>query len=177
MSTLKIANIETEVVQVNHRGNWLFVKVYADDGTVGVGEASHGGDDARVQHIVNTLKSTLVGWNPFQLEAFRQRFYRDTESHAYHTALSGIEQAMSDLMGKTLDVPCYQLLGGKFREKIRLYANINRATVDRSPVGFAHNADRAVAEGFTAIKCAPFDDVSVANISSGNANTCCLLRD
>ncbi len=167
MSTLKITNIETEVVQVNHRGNWLFVKIHADDGTVGVGEASHGRDDARVQHIVNTLESTLVGWDPFQQEAFRQRFYRDTESHTYHTALSGIEQAMCDLMGKTLDVPCYQLFGGKCREKIRLYANINRATVDRSPVGFANNAERAVAEGFTAIKCAPFDDVSVANISSG----------
>ncbi|MDE0085492.1 MAG: mandelate racemase/muconate lactonizing enzyme family protein, partial [Candidatus Poribacteria bacterium] len=69
--------------------------------------------------------------------------------------------------GKALDVPSYQLLGGKCREKIRLYANINRATVDRSPDGFAHNAERAVAEGFTAIKCAPFDDVSVANISRG----------
>ena len=167
MSTLKIANIETEVVKVNHRGNWLFVKVHADDGTVGVGEASHGGDDARVQHVINTLKSTLIGWNPFQLEAFRQRFYRDTESHTYHTALSGIEQAMWDLMGKMLDVPCYQLLGGRCREKIRLYANINRATVDRSPFGFAHNAERAVDEGFTAIKCAPFDDVSIANISRG----------
>ena len=167
MSTLKITNIETEVVQVNHRGNWLFVKVHTDDGTVGVGEASHGGNDDSVQHIINTLKSTLIGWNPFQLETFRQRFYRDSESHTYLTALSGIEQAMCDLIGKTLGVPSYQLFGGKCREKIRLYANINRATRDRSPSGFARNAERAVAEGFTAIKCAPFDDVSVANISRG----------
>ena len=168
MHPLKIKTIETEVVEVNHRGNWLFVKVHADDGTVGVGEASHGGDDARVRHLIDTLKPGLVGWNPFQLEAFRQRFYRDTESHAYHTALSGIEQAMCDLIGKALDVPSYQLLGGKCREKIRLYANINRATIDRSPSGFASNAERAVSEGFTAIKCAPFDDVSTANISSGS---------
>ena len=167
MHTLKITDIETEVVQVNHRGNWLFVKVHTDDGSVGVGEASHGRDDASVEHLIKTLRSTLVGWNPFQMEAFRQRFYHATESHTYHTALSGIEQAMWDLVGKALEVPSYQLLGGKCREKIRLYANINRATVDRSPFGFAHNAERAVAEGFTAIKCAPFDDVSVANISRG----------
>ena len=167
MPTLKIANIETEVVQVNHRGNWLFIKVHADDGTVGVGEASHGKDDASVQHIINTLKSTLVGSDPFQLEAFHQRFYHDSESHTYHTALSGIEQAMCDLIGKALNVPVYHLLGGKCRETIRLYANINRATLDRSPFGFATNAEHAVAEGFTAIKCAPFDDVSVANISRG----------
>ena len=74
---------------------------------------------------------------------------------------------MCDLIGKGLEVPSYQLLGGKCREKIRLYANINRATLDRSPVGFATNAERAVAEGFTAIKCAPFDNVSVANVSKG----------
>ena len=167
MSTLKIANIETEVVQVNHRGNWVVVKIYADDGTVGVGEACHGKDDASIQHIINTLKSMLVGWDPFQLEAFHQRFYHGSESHTYHTAFSGIEQAMCDLIGKALNVPTYHLFGGKCREKIRLYANINRATVDRSPFGFTTNAERAVAEGFTAIKCAPFDDVSVANISSG----------
>ncbi len=168
MPIQKIKTIETEIVEVNHRGNWLFVKIHADDGTVGVGEASHGRDDSSIRHIIDTLKPELVGWNPFQLEAFRQRFYRDTESHTYHTALSGIEQAMCDLIGKTLDAPSYQLLGGKCREKIRLYANINRATVDRSPSGFASNAERAVSEGFTAIKCAPFDDVSIANISSGS---------
>ena len=168
MPTVKIKTIETEIVEVNHRGNWLFVKVYADDGTVGVGEASHGRNDAGIQHIIDTLKPELVGWNPFQLETFRQRFYHDTESHTYHTALSGIEQAMCDLIGKTLDTPSYQLLGGKCRDKIRLYANINRATVDRSPSGFASNAERAVSDGFTAIKCAPFDDVSTANISSGS---------
>ena len=168
MYTLKITDIETEVVQVNHRGNWLFVKVHADNGTIGIGEASHGRDDDRVQHVINSLKPALSGWNPFQLEAFRQRFYRDTESHTYHTALSGVEQAMWDLIGKTLGAPSYQLLGGKCRENIRLYANINRATVNRSPSGFADNAERAVAEGFTAIKCAPFDDVSVTNISRGS---------
>ena len=168
MHILKITDIETEVVQVNHRGNWLFVKVHTDNDTIGIGEASHGRDDNHVRHTIDTLKPTLIGWNPFQLESFRQRFYRDTESHTYHTALSGIEQAMWDLIGKTLNVPSYQLLGGKFREKVRLYANINRATVDRSPFGFAKNAERAVAEGFTAIKCAPFDDISVANISRGS---------
>ena len=168
MQTLKITDIETEVVPVNHRGNWLFIKVHADNGAIGVGEASHGRDDESVRHIIDTLKSTLVGWNPFQLEAFRQRFYRDTESHTYHTALSGVEQAMCDVAGKALNVPSYQLFGGKCRDKVRLYANINRATVDRSPSGFANNAERAVAEGFTAIKCAPFDDVSVANISRGS---------
>ena len=167
MHTLKIKNIETEIIHVNHRGNWLFVRLHGEDGTIGIGEASHGRDDERVRNLIDTLKPRLIGWNVFDLESFRSRFFRDSEGHAYHTAFSGIEQAMWDLVGKVLDVPSYQLLGGKCRNRIRLYANINRATVDRSPQGFARNAEQAVAEGFTAIKCAPFDSVSVSDISKG----------
>ena len=167
MHTLKVNNIETETIHVNHRGNWVFVKVHADDGTTGVGEASHGRDDERVVNIIDTLKPGIIGKNVFELEAFRSRFFRENEGHAYHTAFSGIEQAMWDLAGKNLDIPSYQLLGGKCRDRIRLYANVNRATVDRSPQGFARNAEQAVAEGFTAVKCAPFDGVSTSDISKG----------
>ena len=165
MPTLKINSIETEIIPVNHRGNWLFVRLHAEDGTIGIGEASHGRDDEGVKHQIETLKPKLVGWNVFEFENFRSRFFRESEGHTYHTAYSGIEQAMCDLAGKALEIPIYQLLGGKCRTRIRLYANINRATVDRSPQGFAKNAEQAVAEGFTAIKCAPFDSVSVSDIT------------
>ncbi len=175
MQELKITAIETEIVQVNHRGDWLFVKVHADDGTVGIGEASHGSDDTRVSHLIETFTPALLGWNVFYTERFRQRFYRDNEGHAYHTAISGIEQALWDLAGKALNVPAYLLLGGRCRDKIRLYANINRATVDRSPSGFARNAEQAAGEGFTAIKCAPFDDVSVRTLSSSSLARCIRL--
>lgn len=167
MHTLKINSIETEIVHVNHRGNWLFVKIHAEDGTIGIGEASHGKDDEQVNQIIQSLEPALTGWNVFDLEAFRSRFFRDSEGHAYLTAISGIEQAMWDLAGKALGVPSHRLLGGKCRNRIRLYANINRATIDRSPQGFAQNAKKAVSEGFTAIKCAPFDGVSVSNITHG----------
>ena len=167
MRTLKIKSIETETVHVNHRGNWLFVKVQAEDGTIGIGEVSHGRNDEAVKHHIETLKPRLIEWNVFELENFRSRFFRDSEGHTEHTAFSGIEQAMWDLAGQALDVPSYQLLGGKCRNRIRLYANINRATIDRSSSGFAKNAEQAVAEGFTAIKCAPFDGVSASDITKG----------
>jgi galactonate dehydratase len=64
-----------------------------------------------------------------------------------------------DLQGKALDLPAYQLFGGRIQDRLRLYANINRSTEDRSPLGFAANAQRAVAAGFDAIKLAPFDDM------------------
>ena len=168
MHSLKIKSVETEIVHVNHRGNWLFVKLHAEDGTTGIGEASHGKDDEHVSQLIQSLEPELNGFNVFDLEAYRSRFFRDSEGHAYLTAISGIEQAMWDLAGKVLGVPSHQLLGGKCRNRVRLYANINRATIDRSPQGFAQNAEKAVSEGFTAIKCAPFDGVSVTDISKGS---------
>ena len=167
MKNLKVKSIETEIIHVNHRGNWLFVKLYAEDGSIGIGEASHGRDDEKVRNHIATLKPSLIGFNVFDLESYRKHYFRENEGHAYLTAVSGIEQAMWDLAGKALDVPSYQLLGGKCRNRIRLYANINRATTDRSPLGFARHAEQAVAEGFTAIKCAPFDGVSASNITNG----------
>jgi galactonate dehydratase len=64
---------------------------------------------------------------------------------------------MWDLIGKALGVPVYNLFGGKVRDSVPVYANINRATKDRTPRGFAANAREAVRSGDTAIKAAPFD--------------------
>jgi galactonate dehydratase len=76
-----------------------------------------------------------------------------------HTALSGVEQALWDILGQHLGAPIHVLLGGALRKKVRLYANINRHVRERSPEGFARAASQAVAEGFTAIKLAPFDEL------------------
>ena len=162
---MRIEDIQTRVVHVTKRGDWLFVIVHADDGSTGVGEASHGRGDARVIQRIHELKPALIGWDVFQIEEFHRRFYNEYEGHPHHTAISGIEQALWDLVGKALNTPVYRLLGGSCREKLRVYANINRATWDRTPDGFAQNALRAVEEGFTGIKCAPFDDVSVRDVS------------
>ncbi len=175
MHTLKIKSIDTETVHVNHRGNWIFVSILAEDGTTGIGEVSHGRDDTCITELIEYLKPSLIGLNVFDLESYRNRFFRDSEGHTYHTAISGIEHALWDIAGKSIGVPIYQLLGGKCRNRIRLYANINRATLDRSPQGFAINAEKAVSDGFSAIKCAPFDGVSASDISKGSLNAAIYL--
>lgn len=73
--------------------------------------------------------------------------------------VSAIEQALWDLAGKAAGNPIYRLLGAHELKPVPLYANINRATVDRTPPGFAANAVAAASEGFRAIKLAPFDEV------------------
>jgi len=168
---LKIKDIQTRIIPVTKRGDWLFVIVYADDNTIGIGEASHGMGDKLVVRRIEEIKPDLIGWDVFQIEDFHGKFFREYEGHPYHTAFSGIEQALWDLVGKALKLPVYKILGGNCRNKIRLYANINRATWERTPEGFAKNAQKAVQEGFTAIKCAPFDNVSVKNIPDGGLNS------
>ena len=73
------------------------------------------------------------------------------------TAYSAIEQALWDLAGQALEIPAYDLFGGKVRDRLPVYANINRATTLRTPEGFAATAKKAVQDGFRAIKGAPFD--------------------
>ena len=73
------------------------------------------------------------------------------------TAYSAIEQALWDLAGKALDVPTCTLFGGRVRDALPTYANVNRATRPRTPAGFAAAARMAVGDGFRAIKAAPFD--------------------
>ena len=77
----------------------------------------------------------------------------------YNTALSGLEQALWDVLAQSLGAPLHHLFGGAVRDRLRLYANINRHVQDRSPEGFARAARQAADEGFTAIKMAPFDEL------------------
>jgi len=168
---MKITSIETFVVDVTQRGNWVFVRLNTDEGIMGIGEASQGGNDAQTPNALREIEPMVVGHNPFDIEAFHQRCYREDEGRPFHTAVSSIEHALWDIVGKALNIPVYNLLGGKCRDKIRLYANINRGTWDRSPSGFARNAEAAVSEGFTAIKCAPFDGVLRGELARTGGNS------
>jgi galactonate dehydratase len=76
------------------------------------------------------------------------------------TAMSGIEQALWDILGQELGAPLHTHFGGAMRTRLRLYANINRHVRERTPAGFAEAARRAAGEGFTAIKLAPFDELT-----------------
>ncbi|MEZ5355139.1 MAG: mandelate racemase/muconate lactonizing enzyme family protein [Bryobacteraceae bacterium] len=154
----KIESYELIRVKVNHRGNWQLVRVKTNKGITGIGDASHGNDE-RTALVLDRLFAGLKGRTPFDIENYR----RDSMAAAAkdgrpgQVAFSAFEQAMHDLQGKILDVPCWALFGGKIHDNIRHYANINRATVDRSPDGFAALADPAVKAGFDAVKMASFD--------------------
>jgi galactonate dehydratase len=162
---MKIVDVRVLAVRVNHRGNWVFVEVETDDGIVGLGEASHSGDDATLAFMIRRrLRPKLLGRDPSSVEAiWRDLAQRPAggliDGRLEATALSGVEQALWDVNGRALGVPISRLLGGAVRDRVPLYANINRAVTDRAPTGFARAAAAAVAEGFSAVKLAPFDGV------------------
>lgn len=156
---MKITHVEPIVVHVNHRGDWVFVQVHTDTGLVGLGEGSHSGNDALLLTVLEQYGARLKGANPLQIEAIWQQLVRRHGGRVEHTALSALEQALWDIMGQHLGVPVHILFGGALRERLRLYANINRHVKDRSPEGFARAARQAADQGFTAIKLAPFDEL------------------
>jgi galactonate dehydratase len=157
-SNLVVADLEIFQVKVNHRGNWILLRLRTSNGIRGIGEASHGGDE-RVLALVRKFFDRIKGRSVFDLEWLRGQAEPDIKESGVTAAiaLSGIEQCLWDIHGKALGVPVYDLLGGSMHNRIRNYANINRSTVDRTPAGFAAMAEKAIAAGFDAIKLAPFD--------------------
>lgn len=168
---LTITDIKVHVVKVNARGNWYFVELKTNKGITGLGEASHGftlkDGDAQLISEIKILFDLVKGESPFAVEQFRQRGLQKSmaKGKTAVTAFSAIEHALWDLNGKALGVPVYNLLGGKLRDKLKVYANINRATNERDANGrrlipaFQKNAEEALKSGFKAVKLAPFDDM------------------
>ncbi len=155
---MKIRDLKVDTVHVNHRGDWAFVRIRTDVGLEGLGELRAGRDYGARADAVNALSELLVGQDPTRIEALADQVTKQTgPGGAGLFAWSACEQALWDILGKSLSAPVSQLLGGPCRDDIRLYANINRATTDRTPEGFARNATSAVADGFDAVKLAPFD--------------------
>ena len=177
----RISGIEIFTVEVNPLGNWMFIELQAGVGLTGIGEASHGYgfskgsafDDSVMRLHIEWLYQFIEGQSPFDIESFRVQAWEKVTKIglAAVTAFSGLEQAMCDLAGKSEGVPIYQLLGGKIRDTIPVYANINRATTMRTPEAFAVNAEKAVLEGFRAVKIAPFDDLPPLNSDIGEIET------
>ncbi len=164
---MKISNIQTYLVSpVSHRAgmiggkNWLFVKLETDEGIVGWGEAYTQLDRDRniVQHVTD-LSRYLVGRDPFQIKKFTTMVYEDFAgkrgSMDLFCAVSAIEQAMWDVVGKKLGVPIYDLLGGPCRDSIRVYANGWYGGA-KTPDQYAEMAIATVKRGFTALKFDPF---------------------
>jgi galactonate dehydratase len=106
--------------------NWLFVKVYTDDGVWGIGECS--GWPRVIETAIKDITPLLIGEDPMDIERLWHKVLVATMGHGMtgvvgSGAMNGIDMALWDIKGKTLGVPVWQLLGGKFRDRIRIYGH------------------------------------------------------
>jgi galactonate dehydratase len=150
---VKITRIHTFVVG-NPWKNWLFVKVETDEGFTGIGEATSGLSTRPNEADVHELSHLVIGLDPLQPEVVWQKMHRATFLRV-GVAMSAIEIACWDILGKTLDRPLWQLLGGKHRPRLRVYAN-GWYQGPRDPAFFAEAAAKVKAMGYTALKFDPF---------------------
>lgn len=156
---MRITDFRTHVVEASPRRTWLFVEVLTDEGLVGLGEASQSRNDAGVIHELERLRPQYVGHDPLDLVEARSHLLGwPYAGRTLFAAVSALEQALWDLIGKKLGVPVYQLLGGKCRDRVRTYANIGYALEDGTNETLARVAADAVASGFTAVKFYPFGE-------------------
>lgn len=165
--TVMIRDVTVTRVRVTERGDWVFVRVLAEDGLVGWGEASQSGDDDQVERFIRArILPHLQGRSASEIPMLVRPLLRSVLVPRHlgvvaATAVSAVEQALWDLRGKALGVPVSELLGSRLRSRLRVYANLNRGTWDRSPEGFAAVARAAVAAGFRAVKTTPFDEIGL----------------
>jgi len=156
---MKITAVKSYAVHPGWRKNLIFVKVETDAGIHGWGEAYSQYDrDTAVMAQLNALGPYMVGRSPFDIKHFTQFAFDDYAARRgsveLFCAISGIEQAMWDIVGKATKQPVYNLLGGKYREKIRVYAN-GWSYGMKEPADYSRAAEKVVKQGFTAMKFDP----------------------
>lgn len=157
---IKIVKIETLVVNAQMR-NWLFVKVTTDQpGLYGWGEASLNWKTRAVVGAVEDLSTLLIGRDPRDIE----QNLRILNKHSYYrlgivgaTAISGIEHALWDIFGKSLNLPLWRLIGGQTRDKVRVYTHLGLGDMKSVYETFDEGALRdlalaVVAKGYDALK-------------------------
>jgi galactonate dehydratase len=149
--------------------NWLIVRVSTDEGLVGWGEGSLHGAVQAVETAIHELGAVLIGQDPGGVAAHWQRMY-----HAWRwrggavqmTALGALDLALWDLEGKRLDVPVARLLGGPFRDRVKVYAS-HWLSGAESPEQAYDGARDAVARGYTAFKWSPFSREALRRDETG----------
>jgi galactonate dehydratase len=150
---MKITELKTFVVG-NPWKNWVFVKVYTDEGLTGIGEATGGLNAKPGEAQVQELERFVIGEDPLQPERVWQKMYKGLFL-GVNVGMNAIEIACWDILGKSLNAPLWKLLGGKQRPKLRVYAN-GWYKGPRAPSFFAAEAVKLKEMGYTALKFDPF---------------------
>lgn len=165
---MKVTGIETLLLDnvPNYRGGrkFLFIKLLTDEGIVGLGERVTGGITdlaAQIALLKHLAEQFVIGQNPFNIERIWQRMFATPHDYRHPSmdrtpAMSAIEIALWDIIGKATNQPIYNLLGGQVHDKLRAYAYMPSEGVKEDPKKAGDVARRLVDQGFTACKIDPW---------------------
>jgi galactonate dehydratase len=154
---MKVVRLETFLTHAGLR-NYLFVRLTTDSGLTGVGEASLEWQERAVECLLHDwVEERILGTDPFDIESLVGRLIRDQYQGGptVLTAISSIEIACWDLVGKACGQPVYKLLGGRARDRLPAYAN-GWYGGSRTPADYANKARDVVGRGYGAMKFDPF---------------------
>ena len=159
--SLRIVKVEPILLTgIRGAAPWVFVRVETADGYVGWGEGTNYPGVRPIASAVTTLSSVVIGRSAWDIEALWHRMYRflyyNGMGGVVLAAISGIDMALYDIVGKKLGVPLYKLLGGRVHEKLRTYANGWVEGLEHTPDAFAAKTRDLVARGYTGCKLDPF---------------------
>lgn len=147
----------TDLKMIHIRPRWMFLKIETDEGICGWGEPVVEGRARTVETAVNEFRPMLIGADPLKIEHLWQGMYRRTFYRGgpiLCSAISGIEMALWDIKGKYYNMPVYEMLGGAYRDKVRMYGHLK-------PTGHPGDfpipdmlkiTDKRLADGFTVMK-------------------------
>lgn len=154
---MKITDIKTFNVFA-YRTNFVFVKLETDEGISGIGEGTLEYKENALLGAIEDIKRVLIGQDPREVERISHELYRDSYwrvGPVLQSAVSAVNMAMWDIKAKAAGVPVYEMLGGKVRDGVRMYANAWFAGA-KTADGFAAAAVKAKNMGVTALKWDPF---------------------
>lgn len=149
MKPTKIAKVETILWN-----RWLLVRIYCEDGTVGIGEGGVHGWQRPTQTMVEVMAKYLVGQDPSKIEHHDQFLLRSSHfmGAVVSGAVSAIDIALWDIKGKRFGTPIFDLMGGKTRDRVRCYMHVHGDTVDE----LVKDALAKKKSGFTAVRFSAF---------------------
>ncbi len=151
---MKITDLEIFFV----KPRWAFLKVSTDEGIAGWGEPVLEGRTRTVWQAIQEFRPVLIGADPLRIEHLWQILYRTTFYRGgpiLMSCISGVEQALWDIKGKYYHMPVYEMLGGRVRDRIRMYAHITSSHTQNETDGLIECALERREKGFTAIKTRP----------------------
>lgn len=145
--------IDVQVFQIKPR--WMLVKISTDEGITGWGEPTLEGKATVVEEAIKVFADLLINEDPMRIEHLYNKMYKGSfyrGGGVLCSAISGIEQALWDIKGKKLGVPVWQLLGGKYRERIRMYAHAVPFNDNPSTDEIKYWVTKRINDGFNALK-------------------------